>query len=413
MTGRRVSQSVGRGPTPQPETQSNKDMELFQASQQWMTRPSDQRFWDVAEMRQRCKDYADSSEVITETADRLTFEADITGEVYLHCDAIREPVRMTYHGFSQVCTQIGAPPSYLRSLGNPSLTADCLNHGHRRIAPLERDLLVDWSSGRPLLRAQTSQRYSRLWNYEIAQQLHSLERHGWRVPPARPVWGDTTGHRVRTAMDSDIIDFGVESPLSVKVGDDITPSGLYASDHDMFAFMVNPDTRIDDGSDGGLMRGFFLWNSEIGTKSIGATSFLLRTVCGNHIVWGAEEVFTLRMVHTGDVMEKLQALIGELGLRVQRSAEQDERRIKELQTTAIGASGEEVVDFLQSKRLLSRKKAAAAFEVGEQFREIDGDPTTFYGMANAITRYSQSWGAHADERAAMDDVAGKLIAMCK
>lgn len=385
-------------------------MELFQASNQWLTRPSDERFWDVNEMHTRCKAYADSSEVIKAPSYAMRFEEE-GGDLVVTAPGIGG-ARLTHHGFSQACQRVGAPPSYLRSLGDTALVADCLNYGYSQMPDRERHLLIDWSSNRPLLRAQTSEHYSRLWNYEIAAELARLERYGWRVPPARPVWGDAE-QRTRTATADDVIDFGVKSPLSVKVGDEITPSGLYASDHDCFAFMVNPNTRIDDGSDGGLMRGFFLWNSEVGTKSIGATSFLLRQVCGNHIVWGAEEVFSLRMVHRGDVREKLAALIGELDLKVRRSAKADEERIDELQRTRIASTGEEVVDFLQSKRLMSRKHAAAAYAIGEANRDTDGDPTTFYGMANAITRYSQTWGAHADERASVDSSAGQLLALCK
>ena len=68
----------------------------------------------------------------------------------------------------------------------------------------------------------------------------------------------------------------------------IAPAGLYASDHDCFAFMVNESVTVDDGSDGGLCRGFFVSNSEVGAASLKFTS-LYRSVCGNHIVWGAKQ----------------------------------------------------------------------------------------------------------------------------
>jgi len=47
----------------------------------------------------------------------------------------------------------------------------------------------------------------------------------------------------------------------------ISPAGIYASDHDMFSFLVNEEYRIDDGSDGGLARGFFVQNSEVGAEN--------------------------------------------------------------------------------------------------------------------------------------------------
>ena len=385
-------------------------MELFQASNQWMSRPDDQRFWDINEMVAKTKAYADASETQEADMKNISFRPDGT-EVLINANG--QDMRMTHHAFNQVCNGVGAPTSYLRGLVDHELVARCLNHGAGQHDDKERSLLIDHSTGRPLLRAQTSDRYSRLWNHEIATELATLGSYGWKVPPARPVWNQEGG-RTRTASINDTIDFGVNSTLSVKPGDTITPSGLYASDHDMFAFMVNPELRVSDGSDGGLMRGFFLWNSEVGSKSIGATSFMLRSVCGNHIVWGAEEVFSMRMIHTGDVRQKLQALIGELGLRQQRAASVDEERIKKFQTTPIAESGEEVVNFIQEKRILTRRDAAKAFIVGEEWRDTDGDPTTFWGFANAITRYSQlgNGAKHTESRANLDTAAGNLLALC-
>ena len=49
------------------------------------------------------------------------------------------------------------------------------------------------------------------------------------------------------------------------------PSGLYASDHDMFAFLVAPDRVISDGGGGSLMRGIFVRNSEVGDAALSVT----------------------------------------------------------------------------------------------------------------------------------------------
>jgi len=77
-----------------------------------------------------------------------------------------------------------------------------------------------------------------------------------------------------------------EFQQSLKVGDKIAPAGLYGSDHDMFAFMVLENRRIEDGTEGGLSRGAFFSNSEVGGGAFRIKSFYYRHVCGNHIVWG-------------------------------------------------------------------------------------------------------------------------------
>ncbi len=61
---------------------------------------------------------------------------------------------------------------------------------------------------------------------------------------------------------------------------------LYASDRDVFLFLVD-DThpieagRLSNGDPDLFFRGFYCWNSEVGSKTLGIASFYLRTVCAN------------------------------------------------------------------------------------------------------------------------------------
>ncbi len=84
------------------------------------------------------------------------------------------------------------------------------------------------------------------------------------VPPARPAFPDQPG--TRPATEDDVL--AVKDFLSINVGDPVAPAGLYASNHDMFAFLINEENRIDDGSDSGLSRGVFFENSEVGAKAL-------------------------------------------------------------------------------------------------------------------------------------------------
>jgi hypothetical protein len=76
---------------------------------------------------------------------------------------------------------------------------------------------------------------------------------------------------------------------------------LYASDRDVFLFLVD-DThpieagRLPDGSPDLYFRGFYCWNSEVGSKTLGIASFYLRAVCQNRNLWGVEgfEEITIR-----------------------------------------------------------------------------------------------------------------------
>jgi hypothetical protein len=68
---------------------------------------------------------------------------------------------------------------------------------------------------------------------------------------------------------------------------------LYASDRDVFLFLVD-DThpieagRLPNGEPDLYFRGFYCWNSEVGSKTLGIASFYLRGVCQNRNLWGVE-----------------------------------------------------------------------------------------------------------------------------
>ncbi|MGY4305177.1 hypothetical protein ACVIJ6_002420 [Bradyrhizobium sp. USDA 4369] len=78
---------------------------------------------------------------------------------------------------------------------------------------------------------------------------------------------------------------------------------LYASDRDVFLFLVddaNPIEagRLPDGSPDVYFRGFYCWNSEVGSKTLGIASFYLRAVCMNRNLWGVEKFEQITIRHS-------------------------------------------------------------------------------------------------------------------
>src|SRR5262249_38061834 len=135
------------------------------------------------------------------------------------------------------------------------------------------------------------------------------------------------------------------SGLGIKPGDPIAPAGIYASDHDMFAFLVNEEYRIDDGSDGGLSRGFFVQNSEVGASALRVTFFHYRHVCGNHIVWDASNVIEVAVRHVGDVAGRFHVeLAGAVGKYLAASADDETERVRRARSFTLGATKDEVLD---------------------------------------------------------------------
>ena len=78
---------------------------------------------------------------------------------------------------------------------------------------------------------------------------------------ARPVFPNQPG--TRPATEADVLQ-AVTFGISAKLGDPIAPAGLYLGDRSLFAFLIHEDRRIEDGTDAGLLRGFLVWNSEVG-----------------------------------------------------------------------------------------------------------------------------------------------------
>ncbi len=379
-------------------------MELFNACNQWATRPPDERFSSLAEMLAACRGYYDSACQASVPFDTLKLKAvgdevKITGSKDLEAN-------LTFWAFGQIARLAAAPAAYVREL-SPTLAADCLNYGLKRrsasSAPVEllfhkkadehgQLTLPTAAAIAPsplLLRALTSEKYTRIWNWEVIERLLPMQEQGWRVPPARPAHAGQPG--VRPATEEDVLeDRGFA--LSVKIGDPIAPAGLYASAHDMFAFLINEKNRISDGTDQGLSRGVFFENSEVGDKSLRCTTFLYRHVCGNHIVWDASNVIKLSIRHVGKAREKFSDFILDLKKYANAGASRDEAKIKKAKTRSIAATKEDVLSklFKLLNQNISLEQLDTAFDLVEDHYRIDGDPHSFWGMAQGITRFEST-----------------------
>ena len=387
-------------------------LNLMQASDQWATRPNDERFWSLSDMHAATLAHRNASTEVLRPMKDCNLTATDRGVAMEFMDG--GAAEVSHYAFTQVCRQLGAPASYLRQL--PSrLAVDCLNTNAGRLEnpDKERNLLLDTSDpSRYRVRATTSDRYVRVWNHELVEALQGLESEGWVVPPARPTGLEDAG-TTRIATVNDCIDFGTASPLTVKPGDEIAPAGLYASDHDMFAFLINPEIEIDNGlSPAGMRRGTMLRQSEVGACSIWKLDFLFDTVCGNHIVWDAREVSETRVRHMGSSVEdNWVAMVRNITEEAQMSAQEQEADIKRAQEIILGSGRDEIMSLLFKHRWATKRLAGSAFDAAEEHSELHGDPHSLWGMVSGMTRLSQK-SKYADERASLDRAAGKMLAHC-
>jgi len=381
---------------------------LHAASSQWASRPADQRFWDLKSLREACELSRKGSQV-----SRVKY-ADLRATVVDGDLAIvspkGNPAHLTHYAFGQLAGSVGAPAGYLRGLP-VSTAAECLNVGLAKKTEengLDRDLLFHKNGGLTL-RASLSERYARVWDADVCDHLEILEENGWRVPCGRTPPGYKGPTRAATAADI------LPGQIWMDVGTQIAPSGLYASDHDLFYFGAASDRVIGKGSNT-LMRGVFVRNSEVGDSSLVFTFFLMQAVCGNHIVWGAQGVHEVRVRHTGSNPMGKALREFDIELRKYRDgAAEEERGIEAARKLVLGATKEEVLSALTKYTKthsipLSQQRLAEGYATAEKHEDWYGNPRTLWANVAGLTHASQSIG-FADDRATVDRAAGKLLEM--
>lgn len=356
-------------------------MNLFHASNQWATRPDDEKFRNLTDLYTQTKRYADAAKEAVVPWDTLHIETDTeeyTNEKNLFLTGSKgKQATLTNWAFGQLCQRAEAPASYLRTLP-AKLAATNLNHGlHKRLESTVKDAkLLFHTNGTLILRALTTEAYERLWNYEVAERLLDLADR-YNLEPARSTF---------RSFDKE------ENP------------SLYASDHDMFAFLMTQSREVEDG----LFRGCIVANSEVGDRSLSLMRFLFREICGNHIIWDVSECAEIRVRHVRKVRDTFHEFAGSVRQYLDSDTKQEHALIQEAKRFKIGGTKEEVLDALFGNRRvgLSKKALAASYEAVNP--DEDGDPNTAWGFVQGLTRHSQTI-PYADQRTALDRSGRKII----
>lgn len=260
---------------------------IGRVSSEWFSRPDDERYLSLSSLYAAVRARADHATARTVETQTLRVEAsrDNAERLTLIVPGREEPIAPTHWSFGQMCSLVGAPAGYMRQLPAP-LAGINMQHGllsHR--AELVKTLEAD--DGRIELRAVTGPDYGRIWDHELVAAVMKIAGEGtgdtrWKVPGLLD-WSTMT-----------------HNPF-VKVTKDTTT--LYASDRDVFLFLVDDAHpieagRLPNGDPDLYFRGFYCWNSEVGSKTLGMASFYLRAVCMNRNIWGAEGFEEISIRHS-------------------------------------------------------------------------------------------------------------------
>ena len=185
---------------------------------------------------------------------------------------------------------------------------------------------------------------------------------------------------------------------------DGTSTGLYCGEQDMFAFLIDPTGWAEINGEA-FAPGFFLWNSEVGRRTVGIQTFWFQKICQNHIVWDATEVVEFSRKHTANVRDGLsdiRRIIEDL------IGKRDSRRdgfvdvMRRAMTEKLGDDADEV-----SKRLGTEGIPRSLIKDAMEIAQKQGGFTIF-ALVDALTKLSQRVQL-AGDRTELDTKIGRLL----
>jgi hypothetical protein len=368
---------------------------IGRVSSEWFSRPDDERYLSLTDLYDAVRRRAERAQTRTVESRAVKVEASRNSaeRLALIVPGRDEPVAPTHWSFGQLCTLVGAPSSYMRQLPAP-LAGINLQHGllsHR--AELVKTLEAD--DGRVELRAVTGPDYGRIWDHELVAAVRKIAGNGvgdtrWKVPGVLD-WATMT-----------------HNPF-VDVTKDTTT--LYASDRDVFLFLVDDTNpieagRLADGSPDLYFRGFYCWNSEVGSKTLGIASFYLRAVCMNRNLWGVDNFEEITIRHSKFAAQRF---AHEAAPALTRFADSSPAPfvagIRAAREQIVARSDEDRDSFLR-KRGFSKSETVKIIET--VLHEEGRPPESVFDFVQGITALARG-KAHQDARLDLEGRAKRLL----
>ena len=365
-------------------------------SSEWFSRPDDERYLSLSSLYDAVRGRADAATARTvETRSlRVIGDRGSSEALTLAVPGRDESVAPTHWSYGQLCSLVGAPAGYLRQLPAP-LSAINLQHGllaHRG----ELVKTLETEGGRTELRAVTGPDYGRIWDHELVAAVTKIAGDGvgdtrWKVPGLLD-WSTMT-----------------HNPF-VEVTKDTTT--LYASDRDVFLFLVDDAHpieagRLPNGDPDLYFRGFYAWNSEVGSKTLGIASFFLRAVCMNRTLWGVENFQEIKVRHSKFASSRF---AHEAAPALTRFADSSPgpfvAGVRAAREAIVARSDEDRESFLRRRGF---SKVETEKVVATVLNEEGRPPESVYDFVQGITALARS-KPHQDARLELEGRASRLMA---
>ena len=244
---------------------------LTVASKEWATRPEDQRFQTLDELEEAVvKRRSLSREAVVSTSD---ISADVFEDGLRVMSEGNDAAEPTNWSFGQLAKAADFRVGELRKL-SAATAAIVINEQLAKQGAVDIKLMRLLGDDGDKIQAITSPSYGRIFDAEVVKMVQKVvEMSGGKF-------------------------YNPKAYAMGKFGAEPVPSGLYASDRDVFMFMIDGGSIFDAGERAQMNRGFIVSNSEVGKSSLVMMSFMFNTVCGNHFCFGTTDINIRRIVHS-------------------------------------------------------------------------------------------------------------------
>lgn len=340
---------------------------LTQASRELFSRPADERFESLEDLYRHCRDQENHSHRLREPASEFR-PVCVAGRLALQVNG-HKPHSLNDWSFGQLCSLAGASKDTVNRL-QPTTAAQVLTETLAGRVDKDSDLqALVFDDSR--VRSVNGEKYKRLWSADVVAVLQEYAVHF--IPPQRGVNGAT---------------------------------GLYAGEQDLFAFLIDPAGWTEIGGEA-FAPGFFVWNSEVGKRTVGISTFWFQAVCQNHIVWDAIDVVEFARKHTGnvgDALTEIRRAIENLVSRRDQRCDGFARVIANAMETSYGRDAEDVQKLL-SKAGFTRSLSKRASEIAQRSGGL-----TLWSVVDALTQLARE-STYAGARTEADQKASSLLAL--
>ena len=335
---------------------------LMRANSELLKRSPDECFPTLAALRDHCVSQREAATEVWSKPQAVTAVVQ-QGELALNFED-GEARRLNEWSFGQLCTLCGVSAKTINRLSSKTASTAI-----EETLP-SADRPIQFLNGADEVRSIHGISYTRLWNSELLDVVAKFDNEFQPPQPAQNHYG----------------------------------TGLYAGEQDMFAFLVDDNGWVDIDNDR-FAPGFFVWNSEVGSRSVGIQTFWYQHICGNHIVWDCADVNEFSRKHTSSVREAIgeidRMITSLVSVKTQRQ-EQFAAKIHDAKRQWLGRDVEEVTKRLRQQGIpLGMIKNAA---------KVVGNNHSKFAWVDALTR-SSGLIEFAGARASMDQKIGGLLSL--